>query len=51
VSPLQQVIFSFVETSFLIGDLGSPMQVSGDWRNQLRAIHRKGYSSRPVLLA
>jgi hypothetical protein len=31
--------------------LGSPMQFLGDWRNQLRAMHRKAYSLRPVQLA
>jgi hypothetical protein len=51
VSQRQQVICSFFGTAFLIGDSGSPMQLFGDWRNQLRAMHRKAYSSRLVQLA
>jgi hypothetical protein len=50
VSQRQQVVCSFFGTAFLIGDLGSPMQVLGDWRNQLRAMHRKAYPSLPVQL-
>jgi len=51
VSLLQQVFCSFSETAFLIGALGSPVQLWQDWGNQLESDAPRALFSRPVQLA